>query len=253
MRRQGVCRQPPGTRGWLSRVALLLAMLLPVWAVWTYAYATIRGLRDEMGVLPRFYGIHLYKEQTRRQLESFARYAGSLDQEGRLAAPRLPNAGGSREKLSEAASLFGLDGPLLVLRRDRLQILYPAWPEGVLAVILGDAGYRKALFHVVSQMAAEGLSEGFCYLGASESAPEVNPRWYLLAASAGQKILCVFMVPEKNVNGAGDHLLFAQDTLLREAVWRFLMVSLPIVVLSSVWLGMLCLGGRSPRGDRTEE
>jgi hypothetical protein len=252
-RLRAACRRSAGARGWLSRTALLLAMLLPVWAVWAYAYATLRGLRGEVGALPRFYGIHLHKEQTRKQLECFARFAGSMEDVGRLASPGLPNAREIRERLGEAARLFGLDGPLLVLGRDRLQVLYTASPEGTLASILGDAGTREALFLVVSKMAAEGLREGFCYLGASGPAAAASARWYLLAAYAGRSILCVLMVPEKNVNGAGDHLLLAQDTLLRESLTRFVMVTLPIVFVSSMWLGMLCWGGRSRRSDRPEE
>ena len=53
--------------------AALVVTILPLWALWVYAYATFETLQSEVEALPRFYGMYLYKEHVRSRLEGVAR------------------------------------------------------------------------------------------------------------------------------------------------------------------------------------
>ena len=62
--------------------AALVVTILPLWALWVYAYATLETLQSEVEALPRFYGDYLYKEHVRSRLEGVARMMTLFEVQG---------------------------------------------------------------------------------------------------------------------------------------------------------------------------
>jgi len=224
-------------RAVLGHAGFLLLLLLPLWLLWLYAFLTLHGLQGGLDRLPRFYGMHLYKQAVHNRLTLFVKVMERLETEALQAASPWPEPRAAQEKVEETAGLFGLDRPLLLVKREGLEILYPSTPQGDLAMILRNAGYRQSLFHVLGRMTARGLREAYCSLGPGDPSSPAAARWYLVAAPSGQEFLWVLLLPEKIVDLAADHLASAQQALVEESLNRFLLVTLPFLLLSSLGIG----------------
>jgi len=240
-------------RGWLARGGLCLALLLPLWGVWAYAYATMARLKSDIDMLPNHYRIHLYKEQIRGRFELFAKIVDAFAREGHQPVLEYLSDGYSNDNIGQMASLFGLEKPFLVLKRDGLRTVYPVTPEGVLAEILGDDGRRGTLFQVIAQMTATGEKYGYCSFADSQQSAGTPAGWHVVVAYPGQEFLCVLLIPESLADEAGETLRCAQETLLQERLHRFVMVTLPILSLASLLIGLLCFRALRPGTGCTQE
>ena len=125
--------------------AALVVTILPLWALWVYAYATLETLQSEVEALPRFYGMYLYKEHVRSRLEGVARMMTLFEVQGDEEIE-----GGRFEGLShkewERFDLFsGQEEALIVLERAGLRILYPSEPPYGSAVFLGEPEGQRGL------------------------------------------------------------------------------------------------------------
>lgn len=236
------------------RMGLLLATLLPLWVLWAYSYASLKGLQVETDRLPRFFGIHLYKQQVLRQLELFA---GVVDQLDRVKSEAFTDALNEEFDLNEIgmlARLSGLDEALLLVRSKGLEILYPSSPGEKLAPVMGDSGDRRALLRTLQHIAENRAREGYFSIAPKDdSLGQGVSRWYLAVAYAGKDLLCVFMIPEETVSGAGATLQSAQEALFEDRLSRFLSCTLPVMVLSSILIGGLCLRRKPSAGEGSEE
>ncbi len=235
-------------------MGLFLAVLLPLWALWAYSYASFRGLQVEANRLPRFFGVHLYKEQILEQLELFAVVVDQMEKgKSETTMDALGMRSGNRE-IGLLAQFSGLDEDFLLVRRKGLEVLYPSAPSERLTPVLGDPGNRRALLRTLQHITDSRAKEGYFSIDprGGTPGPEVT-RWFLAVAYAGQDLLCVFMIPEEAVHGAGATLQAAQEALFEDTQSRFLSFTLPVMILSSILIGILCLR-RNPWGkERSEE
>ncbi len=215
---------------------LLLAVMLPLWGLWFYAYASLKNLVEGMDALPRFYGMHLYKEILQDRLEGAAAVLEAWEErlgEQTVApyssAPPLPAAGDVR---------------FLVVDRREFRILYPTGPfenPRAAGFLVGKAG-RGAFLQTLRRLVAGGAGSGYFCLDEEESPRGEGRRcWFLSAAAAGKNLICVAAVSEDRLREAGGSLERAQRVLLRERSRRFAAVTLPVLVLCSLLAGRLLL------------
>jgi hypothetical protein len=221
--------------------AVLVVTILPLWALWIYAYTTLKSLEREVEALPRFYGMYLYKENVRARLEEAARLVGLLEDE------RVRRVGGetpwvfTEEGRESLDLLFGPDAALVVVEREGLRILYPSEPPYGNADFLNDAEARSTFLRTLQRMEANGFRGAYFSVDASDfSGESKRRRWFLTVAPAGEALLCVVPVPEERVSQSGGTLGEAQEDLLQERRRQFVFLSLPVVLLSSIFIGVLC-------------
>jgi hypothetical protein len=233
-----------------SSKALLVVTILPLWALWIYALVTLQSLEREVEALPRFYGMYLYKEHIRARLEEASRLVGLLEND------RVQGIGGeTTEVFTEEGRetldlLFGPEEALVVVERKGLRILHPSAPSYGTADFLGDPEARSAFLRTLERMEANRSRGGYFSIDASDvSGESKRRRWFLTLAPAGEALLCVLPVPEERVNRSGGTLEEAQEDLLQEKRRQFVLLTLPVVVLSTLFIGVLCRRqGRSNRG-----
>ena len=92
--------------------AALVVTILPLWALWVYAYATLETLQSEVEALPRFYGMYLYKEHVQSRLEGAARLMTLFEvQRGRGNRRRAGSRGLRRRNGSASTSSSGRKRP----------------------------------------------------------------------------------------------------------------------------------------------
>jgi hypothetical protein len=233
-----------------SSKAVLVVTILPLWALWIYAYATLEILQREVESLPRFYGMYLYKENVRARLEEAARLVGLLEDEGVRSSGGETTEVFTEEGRGSLDLLFGPEEALVVVEREGLRILYPSEPPYGAADFLDDAEARSAFLRTLQRMETNGFRGGYFSVDASDvSGESKRRRWFLTVAPAGEALLCVVPVPEERVSQAGATLEEAQEDLLQERRRQFVLLSLPVVLLSSIFIGVLCRQqGRSNRG-----
>jgi len=230
--------------------AVLVVTILPLWALWIYAYATLQSLQREVESLPRFYGMYLYKENVRARLEEAARLVGLPEDEGvRSAGGEAPEVF-TEEGRESLELLFGPGEALVVVEREGLRILYPSEPPYGAADFLNDAEARSTFLRTLQRMEVNGFRGGYFSVDASDiSGESKRRRWFLTVAPAGEALLCVVPVPEERVSQSGGTLEEAQEDLLQERRRQFVLLTLPVVMLSSIFIGVLCRQqGRSIRG-----
>ena len=233
--------------------AALVVTILPLWALWVYAYATLETLRSEVEALPRFYGMYLYKENVRSRLEGAAqRMTLFEDQRG------LDIEGGRVEGLTEAEGkrfdlLFGLEEALIVVERAGFRILHPSEPPFGAAEFLGEPEGREAFLRTLQQMDENGLRGGYLSIDTSNAPDRPNKRcWFLTMVPVGEALLCVLSVSEEQVRMSGGILEEAKENLLEQRQRRFVRLTLPVVVLSSLFIVILYRQSRkSNRGGGT--
>lgn len=233
--------------------AALLVTILPLWALWVYAYATLETLRSEVEALPRFYGMHLYKENIRSRLEGAARRMSLFEDQGgrEIEGGRL--AGLTEAERARCGFFFGPEEELIVVERTGLRILCPSEPPYGSAEFLGEPDGRKAFVRTLQRMDAEGFRGGYFSIDTSDSSDRPDKRtWYLAMAPAGEDLLCVLSVSEEQVRLSGGILEGAKEDLLQERQRRFVRLTLPVVVLSSLFIVILYRQSRqSNRGGGT--
>jgi hypothetical protein len=220
--------------------AALLVTILPLWALWVYAYATVKSLQGEVETLSQFYGMYLYKENVRSRLEGVARLmTHSQDQRDRAI-----EEGRAQERSGEAWErfdlLFGQDEALIVAERSGLRILHPSGPPFGSAEFLGEPLGREAFLRTLNRMVEDGLMGGYFYIDRGDSPDGPSKRsWFFAMAPVGEDLMCVLSVPEEKVRLSGGILEGAQENLLEERRGRFVRLTLPVVVLSSLFIGIL--------------
>jgi hypothetical protein len=248
-----VSNKRKGTSPRFFSKAALVVTILPLWALWVYAYATLRTLQSEVEALPHFYGMYLYKENVRSRLEGAAqRMTRFEDQRG------LDIEGGRVEGLTETEGesfdlLFGLEEALIVVERAGFRILHPSEPPFGAAGFLGEPAGREAFLRTLQQMDANGLRSGYLSIDTSNTPDRRNKRcWFLTMAPVGEALLSVLSVPEERVRLSAGILEEAKENLLEQRRKRFVRLTLPVVVLSSLFIVILYRQSRqSNRGGGT--
>lgn len=220
--------------------AALVVTILPLWALWVYSYANLRSLQNEVGALPRYYGMYLYKEYVRARLDEAARMMSLLE------GQEVDRAeGGKAEVLTEAERrryelFFGPEEAFVVVEREGLRILHPSEPPYGTADFLGEPEGRTAFLRTLRRMDDNGSRGGYLSIDTSDSFARSDKRsWFLAMAPVGEDLLCVLPVPEEQVRQSGGILEDAQEELLQERRKRFVRLTLPVVVLSSLFIGIL--------------
>lgn len=219
----------------LSTWSVLLT-IIPLWALWVFAYVSLSTLQEGMEALPRFYGMHLFKEQVRMRLERAAR---EMDRGmGR-------SADGETER-REVELWLRFEPSLVVVDLRALEIVYPPPGQRGMVGFPGGPAQRAALLEILRKMVRNGSREGYFSLRLPVSSGSGSvERWFLSVEPAGLDHLCILPVPERVVKASGDILQEAQEALLAERRRLFVMASLPVVLLSSVLLIYLGMGRRS--------
>jgi hypothetical protein len=233
--------------------AALVVTILPLWTLWIYAYATLRSLQGEVEALPRLYGIYLYKEHVQSRLAGAVRLVSlQEDRGGELVAdggPEAPvEAWGERFRL-----LFGPDEPFILMERTGLRILYPSKPPYGSAAFLNEREGRGAFLRTMQRMERKWIRGGYFSIDMPDSPGRSEKRsWFLAVAPVGERLLCVLPVPEERLVRSGGILEEAQANVLKERRRRFVRLTLPVVVLSSLFIGVLYRQARqSGRGRAT--
>jgi hypothetical protein len=236
------------------RSGWILATLLPLWALWVYSWYSFKGMESWMERVPRHYGIHLYKQQLQGQLELFARVINLF--ENNVAQTRLEylNQKYHRGEIDQMAVLFGLNMPVMVFQRDDFAILYPTRPAGPLATFLENSAARDDLVKALKRMVEKGDKEGYFSLPGSGTDPKTDDRhWYLSAAYSGGNLLCILLVDEASIQVSGDTLESTQGAWFRDRLRRYLLITLPVLALSSLMILLIALRGRLPGVSREQE
>jgi|GEM_PF-3175074 len=230
----------PGASPRFFSKAALLVTILPLWALWVYAYATLETLRSEMEALPRFYGMYLYKEHVQSRLQGVARMMtlfevqrGEGIKEGRFE--------GLTQREWERFDIFsGPEEALIVVERAGLRVLYPSEPPYGSAEFLGEPVGREAFLRTLERMDANGFRGGYFSMDISDSADGSDKRsWFLAVAPVGEHLIGVLPVPEEQIRLSGGILEEAQENLLERRQRRFIRLTLPVVVLSSLFIWIL--------------
>ena len=135
---------------------------------------------------------------------------------------------------------FGSEEAPVVVERKGLRILHPSEPPYGTADFLGEPEARQAFLRTLRRMDDNGSLDAYFSIDTSD--PSTGPgkqSWFLAMAPAGEDLLCILPVPEEQVRHAGGILEKAQEELLLERSRRFVRLTLPVVILSSVFIGIL--------------
>lgn len=227
--------------------AALLVTILPLWALWFYSYATLQSLQNELEALPRFYGMHLYKDSIRSRLEGAARFMTLLE-DPRVREAEEGSAGGLSDEAREALDLyFGPEELPILVERAGPVILYPSEPPFESAEFLGEPVGREAFLRTLKRMDEDGLRSGYFSIDTGDSAhPPRKRTWFLSVEPVGRDLVCVLPVPEERIRLSGGILEEAQENLLEVKRKGFVRLTLPVVVLSSLFIWILYRQSRQP-------
>ena len=238
---------------WISRAGMTLTVILPLWALWIFAYMSFQTYKSEMEDLPYFYGIHLYKKQVQEQLERILKILVSPEGQRWGTTPAEPDLESYEQQMDQMTLLFGDDQSFLLVRMDGFQVLYPSVQSGDLSVILDNARYREAFFNTLERITESGSQEGyFSIYGEGVASPPESTFWLIIVASTGKGLLGLCLIPQRTLDRSGGILQSAQEAMLQENIDRFLYVTLPVVILSTVLIGFLCFQRKPLREGRTE-
>jgi hypothetical protein len=227
--------------------AVLVVTILPLWALWFYAYATLRSLQSEVETLPRFYGMYLYKANAQSRLEEAARRIDRFVEEKGRNGEGVGAEALTEEALERFGLVFGLEEVMIVVKRAGLRILHPFDPPYGSAEFLGDPEGRAAFLRTLQKMDANGLRGGYFAIDSLDSPDGADKQcWFLAMSPVGEDLLCVLSVPEEQVRLSGGILEEAKGTLLEERRKRFVRLTLPVVVLSSLFIVLLYRQSRQP-------
>lgn len=242
----------------ISWRGVLLASLLPLWALWGYTYVTLLGFQGGMEMLPRFYGMHLYKENLRGQLSRLSVVvAGLVDGKEVKASTPGDNRAFPAEELETTIHMAGFKEMLLVVHRHESSILYPEKASGGTLSFVQDDAYRKSFFRTLMRMNASGAQEGYFSVSSGNPLDTREPsRWFIEAVPVNKDLWCIGLVPEKDLKMSGNILQAAQQAFVEERVERFLYTTLPILVPISLLVILLCYpraGRRSGENKKEKE
>jgi hypothetical protein len=220
--------------------AALVVTILPLWALWVYAYATFETLRNEAEGLPRFYGMYLYKEHVRSRLEGVVRMMALLEEQRGEEVEGGPLEGLTRKEWESFDLIIGPEEALVVVKRAGLRVLYPSEPPYGSAEFLGEPEGREAFLRTLHRMDANGFGGGYLTVDTSDAPDGSGKRsWFLAVAPVGEHLIGVLPVPEEQIRLSGGILEEAQESLLNERRKRFVRLTLPVVVLSSLFIWIL--------------
>lgn len=233
--------------------AVLFVTILPLWALWVYSYATFRSLQNEVKALPRYYGMYLYKEYVRARLDDTARLMSLLEGQEKDRTEEGEAEVLTRAEQRKYRTLFGGDETFILVERKGLRILHPSEPPYGTADFLGEPEARAAFLRTLRRMDDNGSRGGYFSIDTSDPFSQPDKRsWFLAMAPVGENRLCVLPVPEENVRQSGGILEDAQEELLQEKRKRFVRLTLPVVVLSCLFIWVLYRQNRpSGRGRGT--
>jgi len=224
----------------ISRLGLLLVMLLPLWALWFYSYASLTSLQGDTARLPYFYGMHLYKTHLRVQLEQLAATVDLMDLKIPAAGTEDPGNAFPQEELEQMARAFGLNTPLFLVQQGEARLLYPTAPTEDLAAILDDPDREQALLDALERLTSEGSQEGYFSLDTEDlPLPSGRMQWFLSVISAEDGIQFLLLVPEEALRKPGGILQAAHEALLREHLQQYLWATLPVLIFTSLLTGLL--------------
>jgi len=154
-----------------------------------------------------------------------------------------------REDREEWGLSIDPEGALIVVERQGLHIVHPTEPPYGSVDFLGEPEARTAFLRTLEGMEELGSRGGYFSIDTLAPLGESKKRrWFLLVAPAGEDLLCILPVPEERGRRTGDILAGAQGNLLREKRRRFVLWTLPVVVLSSLFIGILYR--RQTKSDR---
>ncbi len=228
-------------RLWLGRFGWVPAVLIPLWGLWAFSWFTLKGIEGWVERAPWHYGIHLYKQQAKGQLELFARVI-DLFETGEVQSPlEYLNMEYQRGEIDRMAVLFGLNAPVMIVEGEGFDILYPSRPTGAMTGLLEAPEPRDALMNSLRRMVERGEKEGMLSLP-DEGGPGpggVGKHWYLSVARSSGDLLCVLLLPEDSFLLAGDVLQAAHQARFEEQLRRFLFITLPVLALCSLWILLL--------------
>ncbi len=231
--------------------AALVVTILPLWALWFYAYATFRSLQGEVEALARFYGMHLYKEQAQYRLEGAARLMILWEGERREGIEEGGVEGLTGEEWERFRLLFGPDEEPILVERTGLRILFPSEPPYGAASFLDEPRGRKAFLRTLQTMVEGGLRGGYFSIESPDWPGPSNRRsWFLAVAPVAEDLLCILPVPEERIRLSGGALAEAQEDMLERRRRRFVRLTVPVVALSSLFLGILYCRSRRTSRDR---
>lgn len=220
--------------------AVLLVTIVPLWALWIYAYANLRSLQGELDALPRFYGMHLYKEHIRARLQEAARQVSLLEEQSADGIKAGTVEAVTEEERKHLDLLFGPEESLVLVDRRGLRILHPSRPPYGSADFLAEPEATTAFLRTVRRIDEKGSSGGYFSIRTSDASGASATRgWFLAVAIAGEDLLCIVPVPEERIRRSGGILEEAQQNLLQASRRRFVCLTLPVVVVNTVLIGIL--------------
>jgi hypothetical protein len=223
-----------------SSKAVLVVTIVPLWALWIYAYANLRSLQGEVDALPRFYGMYLYKEHVRARLQEAARQVSLFKKQSVDGIEAGTAEAVTEEERRDLDLLFGPGESLVVVVRKGLRILYPSGPPYGSADFLDEPEARAAFLRTLRRIDRKGSPGGYFSIKTSDaSGASVTRGWFLAVAKAGEDLLCIVPVPEERIRRSGGILEEAQQNLLQASRRRFVRLTLPVVVLNTVLIGIL--------------
>jgi hypothetical protein len=126
------------------------------------------------------------------------------------------------------------------MERTGLRILYPSEPPFGSAAFLNEPEGREAFLRTMRRMERKWIRGGYFAIDMPGSPDRSKKRsWFLAVAPVGEQLLCVLPVPEEQLVRSGGILEEAQTNVLTEMRRRFVRLTLPVVVLSSLCIGVL--------------
>ncbi len=243
MKKEGQAHHRVSTR------SMLLVSILPLWALWFFSFFSYQNLLSEMETLPRFFGMHLYKEYIRGPLERFAKVVGVLESQHHAEKQEDGQDQFLEHDLERLALLSGVDTPFIVVRLKKQRILYPLGPTYESASFLEESDSRTAFFSTLQRIADNGSLEGYLFIDFTDpSQKEKTGRWFLLAAPAAEDLFCILLVSEKKLAQSGSILQEAQEALLQEKLKQFRNATIPALLLTSTLIGLLHRQRKQPGG-----
>jgi len=112
--------------------------------------------------------------------------------------------------------------------------------------LLEDPPTRDALLQMLRRMAATGEKEGIFAPPSRRGSdpPGRGSHWYLSVAYSGGDLLCVLLLSEDSFLDSGDILQAAKQSRFREHLRRYLLITLPVLGIGSLWILLLAARGR---------
>lgn len=223
--------------------SLWAAAACPLWALVVFSWVVVGQLRGEVQQVARYYGIYVGKEALRAAL---ARVANAIELARRQGKVDRTEGALPEDTCGPVFRLSGLQRFLLILDPDSLDpVCVGDSGPGTAAFALGDLGFRETFLRTVRQMDRQQATEGLLSRGGRSGGAGKAERWFVLLQPAGREVLCALLVPESEIDRAGDSLEQALSVLLEERQRRYLLLSAVFCIVLSAVIALLVKKGRS--------